>query len=170
MVKWPYQTQRAGASEALVSVVDVAPTILSAAGLAPAPAMRGQDLAQSVDREVVFAEGSSPRADQRRSGPELMARTATHKLLLNRTAPEHSLLFDLREDPYELQNRYGDPALASVQEALTAALAGWLPNADYEMHLDERAPRIAQPNVPDLDDGHREEIAAWYAEQMADAR
>ncbi|NLD71808.1 MAG: sulfatase-like hydrolase/transferase [Chloroflexi bacterium] len=170
MVKWPYQTQRAGTSEALVSVVDVAPTILSAAGLAPAPAMRGQDLARSVDREVVFAEGSSPRADQRRSGPELMARTATHKLLLNRTAPEHSLLFDLREDPYELQNRYGDPALASVQEALTAALAGWLPNADYEMHLDERAPRIAQPNVPDLDDGHREEIAAWYAEQMADAR
>jgi len=96
-----------------------------------------------------------------------MARTARHKLLLNRENPAHSLLFDLEEDPVELVNRYDDPALSGVREALTAHLAAWLPDLDYDTYVDERAPRIAGANVPPLDEGYREEMAAWFAARMA---
>ena len=168
MCKWPHQTQRAGTTAALASTVDVAPTILAAAGLTPPPGMRGLDLARPGGREVACAEGIAARGEGAPPGRELMARTATHKLLLNRESPAHSLLFDLEEDPLEMVNRYDDPALAGVREELTERLAAWLPNTEYEMHVDERAPRIAGPNVPPLDDGHREEVAAWYAARMAE--
>lgn len=155
IVKYPRNTRRGRSSPALVSLVDLAPTILLACGAEPADAMTGLNLGvDSPGRDVVFAESHGYR------GGELMVRSVTHKLLYNRAAPGESLMFDLRADPYELHNVYADPSQARVREALEEAVLAWFPG-DYEPYVDERAPRITGKNVPGLDDDHRAQMAEY---------
>jgi len=165
LVKVPLVIRRPGGpagevSDALVSNVDVAPTLLAAAGCEAPPEMAGLDLAARREgREVVFAE----------AGREVMARTRTHKLLLCRDRTQ-SQLFDLRADPHEMDNLIARPEAARVLADLTDRLTRWsLFEAAAPVHLDERAPRIAADNVPDLDDDHRERMQAYFREKLASA-
>ena len=69
-----------------------------------------------------------PKGLQQQEHPEsvcrsTMARTADHKLV-RRTTGAHEL-YDLRVDPLELRNRYGDPALADVRQALEGRMLDW---------------------------------------------
>ena len=50
-----------------------------------------------------------------------MVRTATHKLVVRETGGDE--LYDLVADPWEMDNRFGDPALAAVQGDLLLRLA-----------------------------------------------
>jgi choline-sulfatase len=52
-----------------------------------------------------------------------MVRTETHKLVMRETG-EHEL-YDLRADPFELDNRYAEPALARLQAELMEQLVRW---------------------------------------------
>jgi arylsulfatase A-like enzyme len=52
-----------------------------------------------------------------------MVRTETHKLVMRENG-DHEL-YDLIADPWELDNRHGDPALANVQSALCERLVRW---------------------------------------------
>src|SRR5690606_21178881 len=52
-----------------------------------------------------------------------MVRTETHKLVMRLEGGNE--LYDLENDPWELDNRYGDPALASVQMDLQRRLIEW---------------------------------------------
>ncbi len=62
---------------------------------------------------------------QRSEGPAhtkaVMCRTRTHKLVMRLYEPDE--LYDLRDDPRELDNRIDDPALCAVRAALTERLA-----------------------------------------------
>jgi len=156
IVKWPHQTARGRTTARLVSTVDLAPTILRAAGVAPAPAMAGLDLGSAAERDVVFAEGTAG---------ERMARTAQCKLLFNVRDPGRTLFFDLQADPCELHDLSADAATAALRAGLTERLREWLPDADYPAYLDEAAPVIDRPNVSRGAAG-RAEMAAYLERQM----
>jgi arylsulfatase A-like enzyme len=151
--------RRGERSEALVSLVDLAPTILAACALAPAEqSPPGLDLADpGAGRDCVFAEN-------RTFGPVAMARTRTHKLLLSGDhdrAPD--ALFDLAADPHELDNRIDDPGSARPLSELRAALTQWaLFDAPVPTYLDEDAAQIGAPNVPPPGPARRAEHRAHF--------
>jgi len=160
IIKPPGRRGGGTVSEALVSNVDVAPTLLAAAGCQAGPDMKGLDLATHPGgREAVFAE----------DGLRYMVRTRTHKLLLDRQA-NRSQLLDLRADPLEMENLLGRGTHKATAEDLRERLLRWaLFDAPTPTHRWERAPRIDQPNVPALDDGHRQRMIDYYREKMAGA-
>ncbi len=160
IIKLPGNLQQGTVSEGLVSNVDLAPTILAQARRPVPERMRGLDLARHPDaRELVFAESGE--------GAQAMARTHTKKLILHR-GPGPSLFFDLEKDPYELENRYEDPAYQDEIKRLTQALEAWRgPNVAAKAYVDENAPVIAGANVPRRDDDHRKQMMSYAREKMA---
>ncbi len=145
----------ASAYEGLVSNTDLAPTLLSAAGLNPPPEMKGQDLlSPGAGRKVVFCETSNGY---------IMARTRSRKLLWTQAA-EHRLFFDLASDPLEMTNRMDDARFQGEIAELTRAIEAWRPGPVTAAYLNEDAPRIQQPNVPSR--AQRQEEQQWYRQQM----
>jgi len=160
IVKFPHQRRAGAVSEALVSNVDLAPTLLLQAGCQPAPGMRGMDLYPTkAGRHIVFAESGRYS--------EIMVRTRRYKLL--QSGPKgRSLFFDLVHDPLEMEDRIDDPRYRGEIAELSRALTAWRGTAPCpDTFLDEDVPVINQPNVPAHDDGHREEMVAYFDGKMA---
>ena len=164
IIKYPAGATVSGGrvSHALVNNIDLAPTILAQAGIAPAAGMTGHNLAQTdASHDVVFCEHLR--------GDQVMARTRTHKLICSRQH-DYMLFYDLEEDPNEMNNRVDDPACRDAVAMLEAAAEAWRPRTlRPETHLDYDAPVICRPNVPPRDNSHRAAIAAWYDAKMQDA-
>jgi arylsulfatase A-like enzyme len=152
LIKFPGSPGAGERRDTLASLVDVAPTLLWQAGLTPAAGISGLDLADPhAHRPMLFAED--------RRGAVLMARSATHKLLLARE-PELSQFFDLQADPHELNNRFADPTCRDAIQEHREALAHWaLFDALPPVCLDEAAPTLRQPDAE-----HRERVRQ-YSEQ-----
>ncbi len=159
IVKYPGNAQAGEVRTGLVSLIDLAPTLLRQARCAPPASMHGQDLASDVaGRDVVYAEAGR--------GAQAMVRTRTHKLLTSEN-PSKRLLYDLEKDPLELEDRYADPEYAEVRERLSQLAAKWPGGkSKAEAYLDPEAPTISGPNVPPRDLSHREAIAAYYKKQF----
>jgi hypothetical protein len=95
-----------------------------------------------------------------------MARTKTKKLILY-PAKGVTLFYDLEKDPHELDNRYQDPAYEADIRSLTTALEKWrAPDDISKTYLDEEAPIIQQPNVPNRQDDHRIQMMTYAREKM----
>jgi len=166
IVKYPKvgSTQpRAGeVSDELVNNVDVGPTLLQAAGCNVPDAMMGHDLAADCAADVVFAENWA--------GQEYMVRTATAKLLVCKDAAK-SQFFDLIADPLEMTNCIDAPEYQPTIAALKQRLLAWmLFEGRSRVHLDYDAPVIDGSNVPQRDDGHVDEMAAYFARRMETRR
>ncbi len=100
----------------LVSLVDIAPTVLSTCDIPPAAPLPGLDLSDPASRrEYVFTE-THPE------GSAYMVRSLTHKLVTG----EHEAFFDLIADPLEFDNRIADPAQAQAIQPLRDALDQWM--------------------------------------------
>ncbi|HVX46563.1 MAG TPA: sulfatase-like hydrolase/transferase [Mycobacteriales bacterium] len=140
---------------ALVSGVDIAPTLVGAAGGEPFGS--GHDLgAGPPDRELVVIEAPGPS--------HIMARSRTHKLILRpRREP---LLFDLRADPLELTDLAADPAYREVRDSLQAQVTEQLLFGSPGTHRDSAAPLIRTPNVPEDLAGTEQEMRAWIRQQI----
>lgn len=155
--------ERAGeVSDALVSLTDIAPTVLAACGVSPDPPLPGLDLYdEHAGRPYVVVENQF-------EGTEVMIRTRTHKLLLTENAARDAF-FDLAEDPHELDNRATDPAYAGPVGRLRDALCRWVlfgtmtPN-----HLDESAPLSPTPNAVPYDEARRGELRALFEARLAE--
>ncbi len=158
IVKYPGAPEKGTVSRKLVSNVDLAPTLLAAAGIAPAPGMAGKNLREDkAGHEVVFAEDGR--------GWHVMARDRRYKLIGQ--APGHApLFFDLQSDPLELHNGYTEPRYRDAVRRLESALADWRGAPPRAVYVDHGAPLIDQPNVPPRDDGHREQMRAYCRRAM----
>jgi N-acetylglucosamine-6-sulfatase len=115
---------RAAKVPALASNVDLAPTILAAAGASPGPSftMDGRDLG-AVARDPVLGEGRAVLLQNWRQNGAVRTwgiRTDRHKYIITGGTEEE--LYDLQADPHELENRVNDPAYADVKAALAARL------------------------------------------------
>ncbi|MGP3963885.1 sulfatase-like hydrolase/transferase [Nonomuraea sp. 3N208] len=134
LVKFPGGRRRGDVADALVSLVDVAPTILASCGVQPASPLPGRDLADPVaGHDCVFAE------TRRRLGAGGMARTERYKLLWSETAGES--FFDLAADPHELTDLLDDPAYGDALGQMREAVTRWaLYDATPPTYLDLSAP------------------------------
>lgn len=141
--------------EALISQLDLYPTLCELAGIAPEEDLHGRSLLPLMGgtveslHDAVFAELTyhvdyqpqrSIRTDRHRyvrSYRELDRRLLAHtddgpskQYLAARgwadRAPAQEMLFDLLEDPHETDNRIGDPALDGVARDLRERLEGWM--------------------------------------------
>lgn len=160
VIKYPGCKRSGTSTGKLVSNVDIAPTLLGLARQKTPKAMRGLNLLKNNEREIVFVEGGALNS--------VMARTKTLKLILQRkksaggSIDHWGLLYDLKKDPRELNNLYGNLEYSSQQKKLTAAIENWLPVADKRnIYIDENAPVIDQPNVPKRNDGHRNDMKEY---------
>lgn len=123
LMRWPARIAPGTQIQALAQNIDLAPTFLEAAGLAPLDRMQGHSL-------VPLLDGVAP-ADWRRSvyyhyydhGIHRVARhagvrTQTHKLVHFYTDDVWEL-YDLVADPHEVRNLADDPAYADLRADLT---------------------------------------------------
>jgi len=105
----------------LVSGVDFFATCVDYAGESPEPSVEGDSFApvvsdpsQTLDRPV-FSEMQ----------PWCMVREGAFKLVVEKEGFEATHLFDLENDPYEMNNLLGDPANAEKQAHLYDVLQNW---------------------------------------------
>lgn len=130
-------------SEEMVQNIDIAPTILDYASVSMPETMQGRSLRPILEgkkpsgwrKSIYYAyyenswalagKGKEAMADPsfqyftpHRVGPHRGVRTKTHKLIQYYSDGDYWELFNLRDDPYELENLYG----RSGQEAITAEL------------------------------------------------
>ncbi len=148
IVRWPGRVAAGGTSDALVTHVDLAPTLLALCGL-PVPAeMQGSDLSGVVlgrsDRgpDAAFLQIFVPFTGDGTFQPWRGIRT--DRFLYARTEAEPWLLYDLKNDPYELKNLAQDPARADLRAAMEAKLASWMKRTgdswanNSSAHVDDR--------------------------------
>ena len=150
LVRWPAAIKPGTRSDALGLNVDFAPTFLDAAAL-PAPAdMQGRSLLPALRgrtpagwrTSLYYRYYHDPGNHNTRQ--HYGVRTLTHKLIYFWTKDQWEL-FDLRQDPYELDNLYGEPG----QEALTAALKAELARLKREARDDDQLADRQLPNGVD---------------------
>ena len=132
LLRWPGVAQAGVVRNEPVSLLDVMPTVLAAAGV-PAPVgLSGQPLqpllrsGEAKWREFLFTEMNFHEPQIFR--PQRTVRDARHKLVLNLLPEEGQApreLFDLTADPDETHNLYADSACADVRSKLEKALAAW---------------------------------------------
>jgi len=118
VVRWPGKPAGQRRDE-LVSLIDLAPTLLDAAGIEPPSDLDGRSLRPLLDgrdpdwRREAFVE----------TGATSAVVTPEWKLVRWRDGTEE--LYDRQADPHDLDNRAGDPALAETQAALRARIERW---------------------------------------------
>ena len=117
LIKFADNARGGTRDETLVSLLDVAPTLLRAAALESPPTMKGRDLATTAATpSFVFAED--------KVGQIVMARSERYKLLWSPDATRRQF-FDLEDDPLELNDCLQAANLAVEVARHRAALANW---------------------------------------------
>jgi arylsulfatase A-like enzyme len=117
ILSWPGVIAGGRRSPALVELIDIAPTLLDAAGLPRHPGIQGRSLWPMLTGQAdldhhhddIYSEYYNAMPWHNDPAPHLtMLRTATHKLTI-----AHGLatgeLYNLREDPDEHHNHWNDP-------------------------------------------------------------
>ena len=130
--------------------IDFAPTFLEAAGLPISAEMQGRSLLPVLSgrtpanwRTSMYYRYYHDPGDHN-TRQHYGIRTLTHKLIYFWTKDQWEL-FDLRNDPHELHNLYGEPG----QEALTAALKTELARLKREARDDDQLADRQLPNGVD---------------------
>lgn len=117
-------------SEALVNSIDLMPTLISLCGLKPPETCSGLDLADVVTGlpsaappKQIYTEGKvSSEGSKGRAGAWRCLVTQRHKLVVRGGEQSVAALYDLQEDPFELNNLADDPSSAELARDLTRRL------------------------------------------------
>jgi choline-sulfatase len=135
ILSWPGRLPEGQRRAAVVNLMDVTATILDAAGAPALPAANGRSfwrLAQDASTPWLdltlseYCTDATPYWTGGMAVQQRMLRLGRWKLVYYHGYP--CQLFDLDADPDELQDRAGDPAHASVRDALLERLlADWDP-------------------------------------------
>ena len=117
-----------GRVDELVSLMDVGPTLLEAAGIEVPSYLEGRSLRGYLDAE---AEPPSPREFVYcEDNYQIMMRSPTHKLVYY-IGQEQGELYDLQADADELSNLWDSLPHREVRNALVARLLEWLAASVY---------------------------------------
>jgi arylsulfatase A-like enzyme len=133
-------------SEALVSSLDVFPTILDYAGVTAPVQLMGKSLRSILNapesatvRECVFTECVGPPENRVGTGHR-MVRTDHFKYMLS--TDDEEAFFDLRTDSYEMKNLIADTSQSTEIERHRALLRGWSSSVgEKRLSLDEALKR-----------------------------
>ncbi len=124
--------------ERLVELMDVMPTLLDLAGVPTPESVEGQSLAQAQARDYLYGEYEEGTLATR------MVRDERYKLIYY-AAGNVVQLFDLVQDPLEMNDLSGDRAYASVRDRLLKQLRRQLTGADLAWVRDEEWVGLPQP-------------------------
>lgn len=109
-----YAGERGGQMErGLCSHVDLFATILQQCQIGLPPSIPGKNLKDLKENEYVFSQQTAY------GKPEYMIRTFRHKLILS---VQGGMLFDLEDDPFELDNRYEENSYQLIRRELEEIL------------------------------------------------
>jgi choline-sulfatase len=123
IISWPGRCLSGLCADALVELVDVAPTLLELIGLTPEPGMQGRSLAPicrgtcppSAHRDHVYAEYDNSWTHHRSYGT--MLRTRQAKIVVYH-GTEPGELYDLEHDPEEFVNLWDSPEHADLKQQM----------------------------------------------------
>lgn len=127
LVRYPKMIRPGTTNQELVLNVDVAPTILDLAGVQVSPDMNGKSLepllkGQSVPwrKDFLYEYYEYPAVHMVRKNRGI--RTKHWKYIHYFEKPEEFELYDIKNDPYEVNNLYSNPAYKDVVAQLKARL------------------------------------------------
>jgi arylsulfatase A-like enzyme len=130
IVRYPRKVKAGQQTEAFLTHVDFAPTLLSLCGLKPPRWMQGADLsrfilgAQQTAPDSAYFQIFGPYDGDGTTHGWRGVRTARYMYARSQQRPW--VLYDLEKDPYELHNLVNEPAAASVRAELEKRLQTWL--------------------------------------------
>jgi arylsulfatase A-like enzyme len=139
IIRYPDRARQGEQVHDLVSLMDLGPTILDAAGVPVPTYLEGRSLMPYAPanrdinpRKYVFCEDNY----------QIMMRSQTHKMVYY-IGQEEGELYDLEADPGELWNRWSEEAYAEIKSALKNDLLEWLAASNY-WHAGYKRDRSAQ--------------------------
>jgi len=152
----PSHLRKGAVVDSVVSLIDVGPTLLDLANAGPLPYVSGRSLAGFLRGDPpadwpneIFCEYMGAHGDQ----PSCMVRSGPWKLMYY-SELDTFLLFNLDEDPKELDDRAQDPACAEIAAALRKKIrARWSGAAmkegfDREIHSRQLIEQCGHPRIP----------------------
>jgi len=126
LLSYPRKLKGGVTNDLLISTVDFMPTLLGMCGVEPPAGVQGQDLSELIltgsgkRPESVYVEGRLTQPDEWR-----MVVRGFDKLVVNaKFEPTH--LFNLADDPYEMNNQCDDKTQRRRVDELTALLKSWM--------------------------------------------
>lgn len=135
IIAWPGKIPSGKVSNALVELVDLAPTLCDAAGIEKAPGMQGRSLWPMLTgqadldhfRDSVYCEYYNSNIKHRNPlAFDTMVFDGRYKLVKVHDRDNqmkcHGELYDLEKDPNETRNLYEDPAYLSVKAKMLALM------------------------------------------------
>jgi arylsulfatase A-like enzyme len=144
ILRYPAKVKPGRISDTLLTHVDIAPTLLALCGLPVPNDMQGADLSGVLlgrtDRgpDSAFFQIFVPFAGD--GTPDPWRGVRDDRFMYARTEAGPWVLYDLREDPYELKNLAHEPAQSAVRDVLQAKLADWMKRTGDSWALNSMAP------------------------------
>ncbi len=133
LIRWPGHIPAASTCDSLLSVVDLAPSLLSLMGLPGLPGAEGADFSPAMlggsgpDPESVFLCDVVTMDEAHRQGLREWRGVRTRRHTYARFADgEGWMLYDNKNDPYQLNNLIAEPSAASTRDHLEHELRSWL--------------------------------------------
>ena len=128
LVRWPGRAQPGTQIDRVVSLVDLAPTLLAMADLTPPRTMQGRSLVPLIDHPKARRHGDECFLEyHEQNGKNYTARgivTRQYKFIdYLRTTSD--VLFDLSRDPKELKNVEKMPEYAAILDTLRNRIKAW---------------------------------------------
>lgn len=148
IARWPGKIKAGTRSDAIVSSVDMMPTLVKIAGGELSPQIQGQD------KSHILMGEDGPRADSaylQILGPGWPHRgkwvgfwrgVRTHDWVYARWHQNEygPLLFNRKEDPYEMTNLANDPEYKDIQSTLEKRLEKWISDTEDPFDVGPRDP------------------------------
>ena len=142
IIRYPKLIKPGSVTKALINTTDFAPTLLDLAGQAVPSTMQGKSFTKVLKGQSDTHRKSSFYSFYSNGvPPHYGIRTAQYKLIVWPEAKQKDL-FDLHNDPHELNNVYKDPSYASVVEDMEAELRAAIKEVDIS---DEQLPGNRKP-------------------------
>lgn len=130
ILRYPAKVQGGQQSEILFSHVDIAPTLLSLCGVSAPTKMQGTDLSQVI---LGASHEGPPSAFFQIFGPyhaggvpHAWRGVRTEQYMYARTHSEPWLLYDLRDDPYEMHNLVADSNASLIRAPMDSMIDTWM--------------------------------------------
>lgn len=127
-----------------ISLIDLPPTLLEAAGITPPEEMQGHSLLSEGGPQDIFIQVSESHLGRalrtERWKYEIVAEDADGWFNMNTDSYREDVLYDLEEDPHELNNLIDRPEFEDVRSALRVRLL------DRMVEAGEVRPHVLPPS------------------------